>query len=194
MVRSPYDAQRNGDPTGAIVYQVTSVLARCKLSASLPLAAIEERLGRGTEVHGSFLGYRLKSAKTYIAVRRNGFIEARGAPSVDAAVRGLEEARHELATLLAIDPLPFQVELLNIVATFDVGHSVSLAAIFHALDASSASYEPEQFPGMIMDLPHDRGKALLFSSGKVVLTGFRSEENLRLAEVQVRGIIENLGA
>lgn len=181
-----------GGPKGAPVYDVTSVLARCRIADGLPLADIGQRLGRNTETHGSFLGFRLKSSKTYIAVRRNGFIEARGAPSVDAAIRGLEEAKQELAGLLNIKPHSQVVEILNIVATFDVGRPISLAAIFQALDASTASYEPEQFPGMILDLPQDRGKALLFSSGKVVLTGFRSEDNLQAAEKQVRAIVDTM--
>ena len=45
----------------------------------------------------------------------------------------------------------------------------------------NAEYEPEQFPGLVYKLPGTRATFLLFSNGKIVCTGTRSEAKLNEA-------------
>jgi transcription initiation factor TFIID TATA-box-binding protein len=50
-----------------------------------------------------------------------------------------------------------------------------------AMDLENTEYEPEQFPGLVYKLPGTRATFLLFSNGKIVCTGTRSESKLREA-------------
>jgi transcription initiation factor TFIID TATA-box-binding protein len=58
-----------------------------------------------------------------------------------------------------------------------------------AVDLGNTEYEPEQFPGLVYKLPGTRATFLLFSNGKIVCTGTRSEAKLREA---VDKLIKNL--
>ena len=50
-----------------------------------------------------------------------------------------------------------------------------------ALELENTEYEPEQFPGLVYKLPGTRATFLLFSNGKIVCTGTKSESKLREA-------------
>ena len=69
-------------------------------------------------------------------------------------------------------------EIQNIVATFDFGKSLDLEKI---AETTRGIYEPEQFPGFILQI-NDPSKAtiLLFSTGKAVVAGLKSSEQLEL--------------
>ena len=49
------------------------------------------------------------------------------------------------------------------------------------LKLPNTEYEPEQFPGLVYKLPGTRATFLLFSNGKIVCTGTRSESKLHEA-------------
>lgn len=65
----------------------------------------------------------------------------------------------------------------NIVGTVDVGFPIRLEGVAFAHPTFS-SYEPELFPGLIYRLVQPRVVLLIFVSGKVVLTGAKTEDQL----------------
>ena len=65
----------------------------------------------------------------------------------------------------------------NIVGTVDVGFPIRLEGVAFAHPTFS-SYEPELFPGLIYRLIHPRVVLLIFVSGKVVITGAKTEDQL----------------
>jgi len=65
----------------------------------------------------------------------------------------------------------------NIVGTVDVGYPIRLEGVAFAHPTFS-SYEPELFPGLIYRLVQPRVVLLVFVSGKVVITGAKTEEQL----------------
>src|SRR6266571_5170687 len=71
----------------------------------------------------------------------------------------------------------FRIE--NVVASTSLGHELDLKAIALALGGSE--YEPEQFPGLIYRIKDPKTAILLFRSGKVVCTGAKSLENVKMA-------------
>jgi transcription initiation factor TFIID TATA-box-binding protein len=50
-------------------------------------------------------------------------------------------------------------------------------------------YEPEQFPGAIYRMNDPKVVLLVFSSGKLVITGARREEQVYEAVERMRGIL-----
>ena len=71
----------------------------------------------------------------------------------------------------------FRIE--NVVASTSLGQELDLKAIALALGGSE--YEPEQFPGLIYRIKEPKTAILLFRSGKVVCTGAKSLEHVRMA-------------
>ena len=82
-------------------------------------------------------------------------------------------------------------QLQNIVSTVSLGCPLDLKRI--ALHARNAEYNPKRFAAVIMRIRDPRTTALIFSSGKMVCTGAKSEEDSRLAARKYARIIQKLG-
>lgn len=84
-----------------------------------------------------------------------------------------------------------QPTLQNIVSTVNLGCQLELKKI--ALYARNAEYNPKRFAAVIMRIRSPRTTALIFSSGKMVCTGAKSEDDSRLAARKYARIIQKLG-
>lgn len=87
-------------------------------------------------------------------------------------------------------PLPrpvFRVE--NIVASADLGIDLDLYGIARA--SSDIDYEPEQFPGAICKIKEPKAALLLFKNGKIICTGAKTENQIRLAIDQIIKIVKS---
>ncbi len=82
-------------------------------------------------------------------------------------------------------------QLQNIVSTVSLGCKLDLKKI--ALHARNAEYNPKRFAAVIMRIREPRTTALIFSSGKMVCTGAKSEEKSRLAARKYARIVQKLG-
>jgi len=81
--------------------------------------------------------------------------------------------------------------LQNIVATVNLETRLDLKTI--ALHARNAEYNPKRFAAVIMRIREPKTTALIFASGKMVVTGAKSEEQSRLAARKYARIIQKLG-
>lgn len=81
--------------------------------------------------------------------------------------------------------------LQNIVCTVNLGCKLDLKKI--ALHARNAEYNPKRFAAVIMRIRDPRTTALIFSSGKMVCTGAKSEESAKLAARKYARIVQKLG-
>jgi transcription initiation factor TFIID TATA-box-binding protein len=77
------------------------------------------------------------------------------------------------------------------VASTSLGTELDLSTIAISLDGSE--YDPEQFPGLIYRLKEPKTATLLFRSGKVVCTGAKSLDQVKLAIEKVIKHIEKAG-
>ncbi|XP_065175191.1 uncharacterized protein LOC135805120 [Sycon ciliatum] len=82
-------------------------------------------------------------------------------------------------------------QLQNIVSTVNLGCKLNLKEI--ALHARNAEYNPKRFAAVIMRIREPRTTALIFSSGKMVCTGAKSEDHSRLAARKYARVIQKLG-
>jgi transcription initiation factor TFIID TATA-box-binding protein len=65
-----------------------------------------------------------------------------------------------------------QLKVTNMVCTYDLGFPLNLVRITMALmDHERVEYEPEAFPGLVCRISDPKIVFLLFSSGKIVITG-----------------------
>ncbi|KAK7684851.1 hypothetical protein QCA50_012098 [Cerrena zonata] len=81
--------------------------------------------------------------------------------------------------------------LQNIVATVNLDCRLDLKTI--ALHARNAEYNPKRFAAVIMRIREPKTTALIFASGKMVVTGAKSEDDSKLASRKYARIIQKLG-
>jgi len=79
----------------------------------------------------------------------------------------------------------------NIVATVNLACRLDLKTI--ALHARNAEYNPKRFAAVIMRIREPKTTALIFASGKMVVTGAKSEDDSKLASRKYARIIQKLG-
>jgi transcription initiation factor TFIID TATA-box-binding protein len=84
-----------------------------------------------------------------------------------------------------------KIRIENVVASTSLGKELDLQSISKALEG--AEYEPEQFPGLVYRMKSPKAATLLFRSGKVVCTGAKSLEEVRMAIDQLVKQIEAAG-
>lgn len=79
----------------------------------------------------------------------------------------------------------------NVVATTNLGVQLDLKRI--ALRARNAEYNPKRFAAVIMRIRDPKTTALIFSSGKIVVTGAKSERESSRASRKYAKIVYKLG-
>ena len=77
--------------------------------------------------------------------------------------------------------------LQNIVATCNLAVELDLKTI--ALHARNAEFNPKRFAAVIMRIREPKTTALIFRSGKMVVTGAKSEADARTATVDSMGFL-----
>ncbi|ASJ10192.1 TATA-box-binding protein [Thermococcus sp. P6] len=130
---------------------------------------------------------RLEEPKVALLVFGSGKLVVTGAKSVE----DIEKAVNMLIQMLKKVGAKFsrapQIDIQNMVFSGDLGREFNLDVV--ALSLPNCEYEPEQFPGVIYRVKDPRTVILLFSSGKIVCSGAKSE---RHAWEAVRKIIHEL--
>ncbi|MDA0669076.1 MAG: TATA-box-binding protein, partial [Crenarchaeota archaeon] len=79
------------------------------------------------------------------------------------------------------------IAIVNVVASATIDQKLDLVDITKRFP--DVEYHPEQFPGAVFRLKNPKTATLLFSSGKMVCTGAKSQE---LAELAVSNVVKIL--
>jgi transcription initiation factor TFIID TATA-box-binding protein len=82
------------------------------------------------------------------------------------------------------------VKLVNIVISSDLKKDIPLEKM--AATLSNTEYNPEQFPGLVLRIKEPKTTALLFSSGKIVLTGAKSLEEVKNGIQEIKNILKKI--
>jgi transcription initiation factor TFIID TATA-box-binding protein len=75
------------------------------------------------------------------------------------------------------------INIENVVATATLNQNIDLNSIVRVFPG--VEYRPEQFPGLVYRLRKPKTTTLIFSSGKMVCTGAKSERQARKAVTKV---------
>ena len=75
------------------------------------------------------------------------------------------------------------INIENVVATATLNQKIDLKSIVRIFPG--VEYRPEQFPGLVYRLKKPKTATLIFSSGKMVCTGAKSERQARKAVMKV---------
>ena len=73
-----------------------------------------------------------------------------------------------------------KVAITNIVCSYDRGFPLNLVRITMAfMDHEMVEYEPEAFPGLVCRIRDPKIVFLLFSSGKIIITGGKTMDDVK---------------
>src|ERR1700730_19352948 len=83
------------------------------------------------------------------------------------------------------------ISIENVVASASINQTVDLNQISRSF--SDVEYHPDQFPGLVFRLKIPKTATLIFSSGKMVCTGAKSEEQAIKAVQEVGSRVKKGG-
>jgi transcription initiation factor TFIID TATA-box-binding protein len=109
---------------------------------------------------------------------------------VTAALEQVFDELRDLGIEIAATP---DIEIQNIVSSGDLDHVLNLNAIAIGLGLENVEYEPEQFPGLVYRLDDPDVVALLFGSGKFVVTGGKHLDDADDALRVIKDQLSDLG-
>jgi transcription initiation factor TFIID TATA-box-binding protein len=160
---------------------VVNIVVSSSLEHDIPLEKMAATLSNTEYNPEQFPGLviRIKDPKTSALIFSSGNIVCTGARSlekVDESIKKIIESLEKIGIKIKIKP---KINVQNIVASGSIGRDLNLNTLAMKLD--NTEYEPEQFPGLVYKLMEAKATFLLFSNGKIVCTGTKSEEMVHKA-------------
>jgi len=160
------------------VIDIVNVVASATIDQKLDLNEITKKFP-DVEYHPEqFPGavFRLKTPKTATLLFTSGKMVCTGSKSEEMAVKAV----NTVVTKLRKGGIKIKknavVTVQNIVSSINLGGKVHLEKAARTLPRSM--YEPEQFPGLIHRMLDPKTVILVFSSGKLVCTGGKTEKDV----------------
>jgi transcription initiation factor TFIID TATA-box-binding protein len=180
------------DPKETI--NIENVVASTGIGQELDLQSVAMDLEGADYDPEQFPGlvYRTQSPKSAALIFRSGKIVCTGAKSTDDVHESLRIVFDKLRDLnIQVEDDP-EIIVQNIVTSADLGKTLNLNAIAIGLGLEKIEYEPEQFPGLVYRLDEPDVVALLFGSGKLVITGGKRPDDAREAVDKIVSRLEEL--
>ncbi len=169
--------------------KVVNIVVSASLGHDIPLEKMAATLSNTEYNPEQFPGLviRIKEPKTSALIFSSGKIVCTGARTIEKVHESIKQIIKSLEKInIKIKEYP-TIKIQNIVASGTVGMDLNLNTLAMKLD--NTEYEPEQFPGLVYKLAEAKATFLLFSNGKVVCTGTKSEDEVHEA---LDRLIENL--
>lgn len=175
---------------------IENVVASTTLAEDFDLLKIEAGLEGAEYNKAKFPGlvYRIGNPKAAFLIFTSGKVVCTGAKTVKNAKMAIINLANTLKSIgcKKINPEP-EVHIQNIVATADLETNLNLNTIVIAFGMENVEYEPEVFPGLVYRLESPKVVVLIFSSGKLVITGGKSPEDCEEGLQVIKKEFDNLG-
>src|SRR3989344_7838237 len=163
--------------------KVVNIVVSTNLKHDVPLEKMAATLSNTEYNPEQFPGLviRIKEPKTSALIFSSGKVVCTGARSMDKveeSIKKIIKSLEKIGIKIKIKP---DIKIQNIVASGSVGMDLNLNTL--AMTLKNTEYEPEQFPGLVYKLVDSELRAtfLLFSNGKIVCTGTKSESEVNKA-------------
>ncbi len=161
--------------------RVVNIVVSTSLEHDIPLEKMAATLSNTEYNPEQFPGLviRIKEPKTSALIFSSGKVVCTGARSMDKveeSIKKIIKSLEKIGIKITIKP---EIKIQNIVASGQVGMDLNLNTL--AMKLPNTEYEPEQFPGLVYKLEEAKATFLLFSNGKIVCTGTKSEKEVHIA-------------
>ena len=175
------------------IISIENVVASASINEKLDLKDITKKFPDVEWNPDTFPGavFRLKSPKTATLLFRTGKMVCTGAKSEELARKAVKTVVQKLRKGKIKIKNEATVTIQNIVASINLGGSVHLEQAARSLPRSM--YEPEQFPGLIHRMLDPKTVILIFSSGKLVCTGGKTEKDVYRSVNNIHSLLEEKG-
>ncbi|XDF45889.1 TATA-box-binding protein [Saccharolobus solfataricus] len=158
-----------------------NIVATVTLEQSLDLYTMERSIPNIEYDPDQFPGliFRLEQPKVTALIFKSGKMVVTGAKSTEELIKAVKRIIKTLKKYgIKIVGKP-KIQIQNIVASANLHVNVNLDKAAFLLENNM--YEPEQFPGLIFRMDDPRVVLLIFSSGKMVITGAKREDEVSKA-------------
>src|SRR3989339_1231399 len=169
--------------------EVVNIVVSTSLEHDIPLEKMAATLSNTEYNPEQFPGLvlRIKEPKTSALIFSSGKVVCTGARTmeeVDLSIQSIIKSLKKLNIIVTVKPV---ITVQNIVASGSIGMDLNLNVL--GIKLPNTEYEPEQFPGLVHKLKGTNATFLLFSNGKIVCTGTKTELEVNEANDK---LIENL--
>jgi len=172
------------------IIEIVNVVASASIDQKLDLNKIQKKFPDVEYNPQLFPGavFRLKSPKTATLLFSTGKMVCTGSRSEEMAVKAVNTVVQKLRKEGIKIKKNAVVIVQNIVSSINLGGKVHLEKAARTLPRSM--YEPEQFPGVIHRMIDPKTVILIFSSGKLVCTGAKTEKDVYRSVNQLHSLLE----
>lgn len=171
--------------------KIENVVANARIANNLDLEYIESRLEEAMFTKKKFPGlvYRTREPRSAFLIFRSGKVVCTGSKTEEGVREVIDKLAADLRGIgIEVEEHPdFKVQ--NIVASANLGRELNLGAIVVGLELEGMEYEPEVFPGLVYRIDEPRSAILIFSSGRLVITGGKTLED---CEKSVQVLLDKL--
>ncbi len=170
-------------------FRIENIVATVILDQEIDIDLLELELPNHVYKPEQFPGviFKIDRPRATALIFRSGKMVVTGTKSISQLIEAVKKIIRAVDRILAkygsgIRGKP-RVQVQNIVAGGDLHAYVNLERAAYYLE--DCMYEPEQFPGLIHRMRNPRVVLLIFSSGKMVITGAKEESEVEQAVKQI---------
>ena len=167
--------------------KIVNIVATADLHQSVELIEIAKirHTIYDQEIYGGRVAY-LKTPTMHgkTTIFPSGKLISVGTKSREQAKHDLQETVETLTQANLIKPVNVTANVRNIVALLTLPNPIPL----EQLEEPNTIYEPEQFPAAIVKTNEPKATYLIFNSGKIIISGIKTEEELEEAAEAVTRI------
>jgi len=161
--------------------KIENIVASGVIAESIDLIDFSEKTANCELNKKRFPGavYRIADPKIACLIFSSGKIVITGVRNDKALADGLAIILKSLKDA-GIKPLKEpRIAITNMVCSYNLDRYINLNKLTVTLNLESVEYEPEQFPGLVFRIKDPKIVVLIFSSGKIILTGGKTLEDVR---------------
>jgi transcription initiation factor TFIID TATA-box-binding protein len=173
--------------------EIVNIVVSTSLEHDVPLEKMAATLPNTEYNPEQFPGLvlRIKEPKTSALIFSSGKVVCTGARTLQKVEESIQQIIKSLEKINVNITIKPQIKIQNVVASGTISMDLNLNNL--AMQLENTEYEPEQFPGLVYKLMEAKATFLLFSNGKVVCTGTRSEEEVYAALDKLVERLKGLG-
>jgi transcription initiation factor TFIID TATA-box-binding protein len=174
--------------------EVANIVGSADLGIEIDLDVLEEEL----DVEDVFtrqggLYFKFESDSPTMIVARTGTYIITGADSTEVLDNTRKKVLQEFTDINLIDkPRDNGFSINNIVYSVDTNNEIDLTELSIVIGFEQVEYEPEQFPGLIYRPEGTDSVGLIFSTGKMVITGATNRQEAEEAYSSIENKLQEV--
>lgn len=171
-------------------YTMASIVASINIAQALDLEKLSDYLSVSNySGQPHFLAFRYHGLRPTVLMHKSGTITFAGAKDFSQINSLKETLLAKLRSFGIILPSKIPLKVNNIVAVCNVEKQIDIEGLFTKLRTLKVLYDPEIFPALFVRKPKSKVVILLYSNGRIVVTGAKSIPELTEALEEIHNLI-----